>query len=403
MINILFFNGGRGASNIINSAISADIFKITSIVNAYDDGKSTGVIRNFFNMLGPSDIRKVQENFIPQNIPDTHNILSLFQLRFPLDVNSNFCINEISNFVNDIDSSLIPIKIVDKKLKISLNELINIFIKNIYHFKNINNKDFNFSDCSFLNCLYVGAFFKFNNDLLMAIKYISNLFSLNVNILPNSLDNKFLVGLREDGRMLYSESEIVELRSNVRLENIFLLDNVPTKKILEKLTFVDKQNYLNLHNTSINLLPETNIAIGDADIIVYSPGTQHSSLYPTYMTDKVADTISKNTKALKIFITNIGADYESPIYIASEYLKNAYRYLNRPNITKYSYSDLFDYNFVNDVNKNNFDKNQVLYDHDGFKDLDLDIILDDFEDKVKLGQHDGQKVIKKIQQLYNNH
>ena len=38
---------------------------ITSVVNAYDDGKSTGEIRKFFGMLGPSDIRKVQELMLP--------------------------------------------------------------------------------------------------------------------------------------------------------------------------------------------------------------------------------------------------------------------------------------------------------------------------------------------------
>ena len=38
-------------------------YNIYSIVNAYDDGKSTGTIRNFFKILGPSDIRKVQSYF----------------------------------------------------------------------------------------------------------------------------------------------------------------------------------------------------------------------------------------------------------------------------------------------------------------------------------------------------
>ncbi|MDB9776511.1 2-phospho-L-lactate transferase CofD family protein [Alphaproteobacteria bacterium] len=403
MIKILFFNGGRGASNIINSAIATNNFQISSIVNAYDDGKSTGEIRNFFNMLGPSDIRKVQENFIPQNIPDTLNITNLFKLRFPNDIENCLCVNEFIKFTNDLNSFLIPIKIIDKNLKSSLYEVINIFIENVDYYQNINKKLFNFSDCSFLNCLYVGAFFKFNRNLLKAINYISNLFFLNVNVLPNSLDNKILVGLREDGKMLYSESEIVELRSNVRLENIFLLDFVPKYEFFDKLTIEEKRHYLISHNSSINLLPEANKAIDEADIVIYSPGTQHSSLYPTYMTNNVANVIAQNTNALKIFITNIGADYESPIYIASEYLKNAYKYLNRPNNIKNTYRNLFHYNFVNDVNKNNFDKEQVLYDANGFNGIDLNIILDDFEDKKKLGQHDGKKVIDKIQELYKKH
>ena len=56
MINVVIINGGRGASSIIPEILNNPQFKLTSIVNAYDDGKSTGRIRNFFNMLGPSDI-----------------------------------------------------------------------------------------------------------------------------------------------------------------------------------------------------------------------------------------------------------------------------------------------------------------------------------------------------------
>ena len=53
MINVVILNGGRGASTIIPELIEKNNVKLTSIVNAYDDGKSTGEIRRFFSMLGP--------------------------------------------------------------------------------------------------------------------------------------------------------------------------------------------------------------------------------------------------------------------------------------------------------------------------------------------------------------
>ena len=43
-------------------------------------------------------------------------------------------------------------------------------------------------------------------------------------VLPNSVENKWLAALRENGEILYSEAEIVELRSNVLIEAIYLLD-----------------------------------------------------------------------------------------------------------------------------------------------------------------------------------
>ena len=59
-MKIVLINGGRGATSFINYLSKNKKYSISSIVNAYDDGKSTGTIRDFFNILGPSDIRKVQ-------------------------------------------------------------------------------------------------------------------------------------------------------------------------------------------------------------------------------------------------------------------------------------------------------------------------------------------------------
>ena len=84
-MNILIFNGGRGATSIIKNLKKINKIKITSVVNAYDDGKSTGQIRDFFNMLGPSDIRKVQELMLPDNLHEGP-IKELFSFRFSKNI-----------------------------------------------------------------------------------------------------------------------------------------------------------------------------------------------------------------------------------------------------------------------------------------------------------------------------
>ena len=43
MLNVVILNGGRGASTIIPSLLERQRLHVTSVVNAYDDGKSTGV------------------------------------------------------------------------------------------------------------------------------------------------------------------------------------------------------------------------------------------------------------------------------------------------------------------------------------------------------------------------
>ena len=72
---------------------------------------------------------------------------------------------------------------------------------------------FSFADCSLMNCIYAGAFLKFNRNVEQATMFIDRLFKLRGTVLPTGIENKKLVALRENGQMLYSEAEIVELRS----------------------------------------------------------------------------------------------------------------------------------------------------------------------------------------------
>ena len=99
MLNIVILNGGRGASTIIPALISRQRLHVTSIVNAYDDGKSTGAIRRFFGMLGPSDIRKVQELMLSKDDPEHENYVTLFQYRFPLDCNREDVLEQLKLFL----------------------------------------------------------------------------------------------------------------------------------------------------------------------------------------------------------------------------------------------------------------------------------------------------------------
>ena len=93
MINVVTVNGGRGASLIIPELINKN-FHVTSIVNAYDDGKSTGEIRRFFEMLGPSDIRKVQSLMIPES-EFAEEYKKLFDFRIDENISNSDALDEI--------------------------------------------------------------------------------------------------------------------------------------------------------------------------------------------------------------------------------------------------------------------------------------------------------------------
>ena len=110
MLNIVVINGGRGAAALIPSLLRQQGLNVTSVVNAYDDGKSTGEMRRFFGMLGPSDIRKVQELMLPENEPEHAAHLAVFRYRYPMDCDRIQVLAALKAFANGASPQLVGIQ-----------------------------------------------------------------------------------------------------------------------------------------------------------------------------------------------------------------------------------------------------------------------------------------------------
>lgn len=401
MINIVILNGGRGAGSLIPALLENPSLNVTSIVNAYDDGKSTGEIRKFFEMLGPSDIRKVQELMLPKDDIDFKSNLEIFQYRFPEDQNYEEALEIINDFVTGKSQNFLGIAFTSDLISSQLKFYLKEFISALKIIETVKSTRFNFCDCSIMNCIYAGAFIAHNRNIEDATLSIEKLFNLRGEVIPTSIENKKLAALRENGEMLYSEAEIVELRSNVRIEKIYLLDEVIDKKVFDGLNLVDKRQYLDNHHCYVAISSRAKAAIEKADIIIYSAGTQHSSLYPTYLSVGLAQGIADNHKALKVFVTNIGADYETPSYMASDFIKGAFRYLKLSDRRNYSLEDLFSVNLVNNSQKGP-DESYVKFDKDEMKKINVPLIHAAFESHEFRGKHDGKKLLVALLNLYES-
>jgi 2-phospho-L-lactate transferase/gluconeogenesis factor (CofD/UPF0052 family) len=399
MLNVVIINGGRGASETIPALISRQGLYVTSVVNAYDDGKSTGQIRRFFGMLGPSDIRKVQELMLPSDDPDYISNLNIFRYRYPSPMCHAKAISTLNAFAKGESEELVGSTFKSTKIKSTLQIFLSEFLDGLNIIESVRGEQFDFSDCSIMNCLYAGAFLSFNRNIEDATIFIDRLFKLRGTVLPTSIEDKQLVALREDGQMLYSEAEIVELRSNVRIERIYLLDKPLVRDTFDRLSLEEKRYFLKRHHCYVEVSPGVRRALQQADIIIYSAGTQHSSLYPTYLSVGFASSIADNKSALKVFVTNIGADYETPSYKASDYIKGAFRYLNLSGERDYSMQQLID---VVLINKSFIkpDESYVVVDEEVFIDIPVRRVIDVFEAQHAPGKHDGLKVIQTIIDLY---
>lgn len=401
MLNVVIFNGGRGAGVLIQALLNQQGINLTSVVNAYDDGKSTGEIRRFFGMLGPSDIRKVQELMLRTDDDDYLTSKWLFSYRFPVDIQHDEALSLLKPFAFGETNSLMEHTFKNDRLFNSIRACLAEFIKGLNSIETLENRAFDFSDCSIMNCLYAGAFLLFERNIEKATLFFDRLFKLKGTVLPTNNEDKQLVALRENGEILYTEADIVELRSNVKIERIYLLDKLLNPTQFEKLSVVAKRYYLERHHSFVPVSNAVKLAIKQADIVIYSAGTQHSSLYPTYIAAGLAEAIADNSAALKVLLTNIGADYETPSYKASDYIKGAFRYLNMSDSRPYQWSELFDIALVNHVESQKFRENDVVCDFENLKSLPIKIVFDNFEDGKAFGKHNGEKVVTRILSLYD--
>lgn len=400
MINVVIFSGGRGAKTLIPALLNKEGINLTSVVNAYDDGKSTGEIREFFKMLGPSDIRKVQENMIPENHIDYDAIVGLFEYRYPINVTKEEVWDDFISFVHNQKESLSGFYFQDEKIKASLKEIIKVLLKGLSIIEKAENKQLNYGDCSIMNLIYAGAYLYFKGNFEDTTIFIDKLFSLRGTVLPTNVEDKKLVAIREDGTILFNEAEIVELRANTRIKKIYLLDQYPDRALLSNMSIDEVEDYFEIMNRQVAITSRVERSIKDADIIIYAPGTQHSSLYPSYMSKGLTEAIINNRRAVKIFITNIGEDYETPSYTASDFINGAIRYLKMGTEFKVDVNDIITHALVNNKFSGNLE-NYVKFDIEDLKSIGCKIVLDELEDPKNFGKHNGIKLGEEIMNLYS--
>lgn len=165
MLNIVVINGGRGAAALISALLRLPGVSLTSVVNAYDDGKSTGEIRRFFGMLGPSDIRKVQELMLPESDHDYLASLRLFQFRYPVKCEREAVIRDLQSFVSGATNEIVGVSFRSGKLAQALRRFVGAFLSGLVSIERVKAERFCFADCSIMNCIYAGAFLSLDRNI----------------------------------------------------------------------------------------------------------------------------------------------------------------------------------------------------------------------------------------------
>ena len=318
-LNVVVFSGGRGAASILEALVGHPQVTVTALVNAYDDGLSTGRLRAYVpGMLGPSDIRKNIGTLMPSDDRCDRALKKFLDFRFSDGTPRIAAL-----------ASLLPLtsssgEISDQKLaetyphlSISQSRDIACFLAAFLSYEAeacAKGSPFEFGDCSLGNLVFTGCYLICDQDFNDTIVRFSEFCRPRGTIL-NVTDgtNLVLVAIKADGTYVPNETLIVSPQSSSPISEIFLFERYLTateESVLRQKSPEERLAFLR----SLACYPRANQAALDAvaaaDLLIYGPGTQHSSLFPSYHTSALAETIAANTSAEKVFVGNIVHDHD---------------------------------------------------------------------------------------------
>lgn len=325
MLKIVLFSGGTGSIAIqkgFASLYGYDNYHMDVVINAYDNGKSTGACRKVFDgrILGPSDLRKNQltqyELAYGKEIQDKSSyeakLLELFELRFDAQDHADYygkarILLEGSDFLSE-----------DLKTEL-LSLLDSFFFEDVEHEKYRETvMDVDFHDFSLSNIFYAACAAQNGYSLAEAGKRMSEILRIENSVYLISDVNIYLKAETESGKRIEDEGDIVTWKNPTdRICRAILEDRFGN----ETLPAVDEGN-----------TDKVRELVRDADLILFSSGTQWSSLIPTYMHKGFRELI-RDAKAKKYLVMNNVEDYDMTGLCADELLGFVGKYLDLSDIT----------------------------------------------------------------------
>ena len=322
---IVLFCGGRGSATIIRALLRQTDVELSLLVNAYDDGLSTGALRNFIpGMLGPSDFRKNLSYLFGNYSQAQYALKSLMEYRLPGGPE----IEKLARFAGNGDLALLDEPVRAWFAQLQPQSLSRVRALLARFFAHAAGREFDYRDCSLGNLVFAGAYLEKDNDFNAAAAAVGELVGARARLLNVSeQQNRVLVGLKQDGTLLSNEAAIVGAQSASPITALYLLDRPLTADETRDLAALDhagKQAWLTARDAVPKLSKPAAEALAGADIILYGPGTQHSSLFPSYRVAQAA--LAAAPAPVKVLVTNLESDHDIQGLSASDIADRAMQY-----------------------------------------------------------------------------
>jgi 2-phospho-L-lactate transferase/gluconeogenesis factor (CofD/UPF0052 family) len=313
-VDVVLFSGGRGSGALSKQLVSDSRINLTIAINGYDDGASTGEVRRFLgDSLGPSDFRKNASRLATELGTCARTLLDILDARLPTGESPAQAAAGLRERVRDIPELAV-------RVDAFLHEL---------EFKG---ESFKFDDCSIGNVVFAGGFLRCGRRFNEAVDDYCSMLGLPAGSIENVTDgsNAYLVAISAEDVVLCSEEELVGAAARNRIREIYLIDRRLSEDERARLRAnpSDARRLFENRRAAVGLNPRLASRLATADLIVYAPGTQHSSLFPSYLTPGLGDTIARNLTAIKLLVTNIQTDSEIEGSSAVDIINRALYHLN---------------------------------------------------------------------------
>jgi 2-phospho-L-lactate transferase/gluconeogenesis factor (CofD/UPF0052 family) len=408
-IDVVLFSGGSGTKSIAEALLRHPQIRLRILINAYDDGHSTGRLRRFIpSMLGPSDVRKNIDRLMPVTERCHQSLKAFSNDRLPVGISRTDAL-QLLDAVVAADLAAMPPRLAGlfRQLTVQQAEGIRSMLASFleyFHRREQSGGTFDFTDCALGNLLFAGCYLAQNCDFNGAIAAFSQFYEVAPDALLNVTqgENLFLVAWKEDHSLLVGEADIVAAQTPAKISDLYLIgEDVYRTRIEGAAASEPPGGWLPLIqeaacNPRIN--PAVVEAIAEADVIVYGPGTQHSSLFPSYLTQGLAEAIAQNYKADKIFIGNILRDLDIQTDDVNDLARKFMGAMSRQGQAAVEWRDCVTQFFVQRTEEDAsgaakyipFDPSKFLYPLEGVR-------IRDWESHE--GHHSGGFVLDELQQI----
>lgn len=400
---IVIFCGGRGSGELANQLLDSGA-RVTCCVNAYDDGLSTGRLRQMFGELGPSDIRKNLLSLMDLDASGYWSRYEVFSYRYPADeAKAEDFRNEIAAVCHgaEISSQSSAASEFSRMLARTSNEFgekivqyLRVFLRELEAAEKRLGTTFSFSDCAVGNCVLMGGFFDSGRNWAQAIKALEKLLVTRGTVELVSEENRHLFAVCADGRVLPTEASVIS-DSDGDIIDFFLAENPVNKTEVEQTVKdfgIEKALEIirNEIHSPVKATASAAQAIKEADVLIYGSGTFYSSILPTLQIENVKSAIRENSNA-KVMILNIVEEADTRGLSGMDLIGRIANYVGKDSISHIA---------VNSPNPekggNYFTVSEKDLVENGFS---VKIIKNDFESRTRPGRHDAMLLVQRLNEV----